>query len=487
MNKIINKKRVLFSILFLITSFIFLLLFSWSTSFLFDYKTTDSGIFQVIGKFSNKGLDFYKDLFDHKGPIMFLIEKVGYFIVDSKIGVFLVQIVFWFFTLCGTYKIIRQFFSTKVTIILSECSLLLYALYYSGAGGNTSEEYILPFLVWSIYFTVLFILRFNNNKEYNHNPWYAFFYGITFAVGAFTRLTNALPICISVLVILGLLIYKKKWKNIFKNAVFLVMGVLIITIPIVIWFVVNGTFGDMIDATFLANIKYSQVHRYHYSVKQLVMFFARYRMILLVSLALGVIGLKNKKYRLLSILVIAHILGSIVIDLTTPMFSYYAMIWTPTVLVSLCMAYYFKWGKLITRIVLFGTLLFLLINGVRIAHDCYLAKKDNRLVELRQCALDVKKNIPSNEFNNIIAYNASPHFYLESGIPPCYRNFILQDFHCSFNEKSRNQFEQDIKSLKATYIVEENSKDNNIMGDFIDKNYHIVKKNKWFVLKERNN
>ena len=442
MSRIINKKRVLISILFLITSFVFLLLFSWSTSFLFDYKTTDSGIFQVIGKFSNKGLDFYKDLLD----------QIGYFIIDSKIGVLLVQIVFWFFTLCGTYKIIRQFFSTKITLIFSECSLLLYSLYYSGVGGNTSEEFILPFLVWSTYFTIVFILQVNNN-QYEHNLWYAFFYGISFAVGAFTRLTNALPVCISVLVILVLLICKRKWKNIFTNAIFLLMGVLVVTIPIVIWFVAKGTFNEMIDATFLANIKYSQVHRYHYSIKQLAMFFARYRMILFVSLTLGVIGLTNKKYRLLSILVIAHILGSISIDLSTPMFSYYAMIWTPTVLVSLCMAYHYKWGKWISRIVLSGTLLFLLANGVRITHDCYLAKKDDRLSELRQCVLDIKKSIPSDEYSNVIAYNVSPHFYLESEMAPCYRNFILQDFHCSFNKKSKKQFEKDLKSLKASFIV----------------------------------
>lgn len=486
MSRLINKKRILISILFLITSFVFLLLFSWSTSFLFDYKTTDSGIFQVIGKFSNKGMDFYKDLFDHKGPIMFLVEAVGYFIIDSKIGVFLVQIVFWFFTLCGTYKIIRQFFSTRISIILSEFSLLLYALYYSGVGGNTSEEYILPFLTWSIYFTIVFIVRDNNGKEHEHNPWYAFFYGIAFTFGAFTRLTNALPICISVLVILTLLIFKKKWKNILKNGAFLLMGVLVITIPIAIWFVMKGTFDEMIDATFLANIKYSQVHRYHYSIKQLAMFFARYRMILLVSLTLGVIGLKNKKYRLLSILVIAHIFGSIVIDLSTPMFSYYAMIWTPTVLVSLCMAFNFKWGRWISRILLFGTLLFLIVNGVKITRDCYLAKKDDRLSELRQCILDVKESIPSSEYKNVIAYNSSPHFYLESEIKPCYRNFILQDFHCTFNENSKKQFEKDINSLKATFIIEENSKEKNKMDNYINKNYHIVKKNKWLILKERN-
>ena len=130
--------------------------------------------------------------------------------------------------------------------------------------------------------------------------------------------------------------------------------------------------------------------------------------------------------------------------------------------------------------------MFLFVNGFRIAHDCYLAKKDNRLSEFRQCVLDVKKNIPSSEYNNVIAYNSSPYFYLESEIAPCYKNFILQDFHCSFNENSKKQFEKDINSLKATFIIEENSKTRNRMDSFIDQNYHIVKKNKWLILKERN-
>ena len=483
--KTYNKaKRIKISLLFLFSAFVFLLLFSWSTSPLFDYKACDSSIFQAIGKFSNKGLDFYKDLFDHKGPIMFLVDKIGYLIVDSKIGVFIVQIVFWFFTLCGTYKIVREFFKDKASVILAECSLLLYALYYSGVAGNSSEEYILPFLVWSIYFAICYIKRVNQDKQYDHNPKYAFFYGLSFAIGAFSRLTNALPICISILVILCILIYKKRWKNILQNAAGLILGVLVITIPIALWFAINGTFYEMIDATFIANIKYSQVHRYHYTFLDLAKFFARYRLIIIVSLLLGAIGLKNKKTRLLSILVVAHMVGSIVIDLTTPMFSYYAMIWTPTIVLTLCLAYKYEWLKWISRMIVYCSLAFILVNGVTNLYDCYLAKQDTRLQELRKDVLDIKREIPKKDYDKVVAYNTFANVYLELNIAPCYRNFVFQDFHSSFNEKTKAQIEKDLRSLKAKYIIEDNDNKKSVWDNYINNHYYDVKKNKLYTLKK---
>lgn len=484
-NKII-KKRIFLFLLFLLSATIFLLLFSWTTSPLFDYKSTDSAIFQTFGKFSNRGLAFYKDLFDHKGPIMFLLQKIGFMIIDGKVGVFIIQVCFWTLTLCGTYKIIRMFFETKIAVVLTEVSQLCYILFYLGLGGNDSAEYILPFLTFSLYFTILFIKKAKIEGVYEHNPVFSLFYGISFAFGAFTRLTNSLPICITVLVITCVLVYKKKWKNIFKNAALLAVGVLIVTVPIFIWFIFHGSFHEMIDATFIANIKYSETHRYSYTVVSLIKFYARYRMIIIVGLILGVIGIANKKYRLLSIVASSNMLGSIIIDLTTPMFYYYALIWTPTVIMIFCASYFYVKGKIITRILLVCTLVFLSINGVKAAKDCYLAKQDTRLKTLREDALAMKREIPKKSYSKVFAYETSACFYLETDIPPCYRHFVLQDFHSSFSKSTQKQMKKDIHSLKADYIIEENNNKNRKWDKFINKHYHIIKTNKWFVLKKKN-
>lgn len=66
----------------------FLLLLSASTSPLYkDLCDGDSSIFIFFGKAITLGKDAYRDYFDHKGPILFYINALGYFLTKSKVGV----------------------------------------------------------------------------------------------------------------------------------------------------------------------------------------------------------------------------------------------------------------------------------------------------------------------------------------------------------------------------------------------------------------
>ena len=62
-------------IVYLIVSIFMILVLSKSTSPLYDGSyTIDSGLFIVVGKAIIRGYIPYVDLFDHKGPIIFLIN-----------------------------------------------------------------------------------------------------------------------------------------------------------------------------------------------------------------------------------------------------------------------------------------------------------------------------------------------------------------------------------------------------------------------------
>lgn len=75
-------------------SFCFLLLFSYSTSPVYSISWGhDSAVFQIIGKGWLDGYIPYRDLFDHKGPLLFLINAVGY-MVGGKNGLFVLQCCF---------------------------------------------------------------------------------------------------------------------------------------------------------------------------------------------------------------------------------------------------------------------------------------------------------------------------------------------------------------------------------------------------------
>ena len=81
--------------LFLMVAIIFVSIFSSSTSPLYSTwsDSPDSPIFQIIGKYWVKGIIPYRDLWDLKGPFIFFVNAVGYWVTGSRLGVYGIQII----------------------------------------------------------------------------------------------------------------------------------------------------------------------------------------------------------------------------------------------------------------------------------------------------------------------------------------------------------------------------------------------------------
>ena len=73
-----NKSGLLCLLLFVASAFAGALVFSPSTSPLYSDWGYDSAMFQTIGKYWAQGHLPYVELFDHKGPIIFFINALGY-------------------------------------------------------------------------------------------------------------------------------------------------------------------------------------------------------------------------------------------------------------------------------------------------------------------------------------------------------------------------------------------------------------------------
>ena len=76
-------------------SFVVLTFFSPPTSWLFgNARTFDSNTFPVIGKYWDDGESLpYRDLWDLKGPVIFFVNALGYWLAGGKVGVFFIQFV----------------------------------------------------------------------------------------------------------------------------------------------------------------------------------------------------------------------------------------------------------------------------------------------------------------------------------------------------------------------------------------------------------
>lgn len=239
-------------ILLLLVGAVFVTICSRTTSPLYHYLPGgDSAIFQTVGKCWAEGMLPYKEIFDHKGPLIFLLNMISYKFLGSRIGIWVFQIISLFITEICFYKILKMAnVSDKKSLFGILISMIILLSTYDK--GNLTEEYVLPLEALCLYYQLNYL---QNRKEHRH--WYSFLYGITFAVCFLTRLTNAVPVVCGIFFILVVWIKEKKWKKIATNALFFGGGSLSLIFPFTIYFWVKGSFEDFWFGTIGYNVLYA--------------------------------------------------------------------------------------------------------------------------------------------------------------------------------------------------------------------------------------
>lgn len=484
MSKIINKENLLVIILFCITSIVFLLIFSWSTSFLYDWWYGDSTIFCLLGFLTDEGMIPYKEFFDHKGPVIVFIEYLGYRLGDGKNGIFILQIIFLTFSLCGIYKIVRLFSNEVTSIVVTVCSLLILNIYFEG--GNFTEEYCLPFLTWSTYFATKYLKEYEQ-RQIEHNPLYALFYGMTFMVCTFTRITNALPLLGMIVVGLGVLIYQRKYCNVLKNILFFAVGACIIALPVFIYFVKNDAVEEMIYATFLYNFKYVKNNQTELPIKEMIKQIV-YLFPLFTSIILGIYNFMNtKKKRAMTISIILQSIMGIILQLSGMPYRHYLIIWVP--MLVLVIAFLKKTVKAkrmmgnILKILVIVSFGIVLTKNLLIVYDVYRVYGDSSSKEFSEEVECILSMVSAEDKDYIIGYNVSPYFYISAGIKPCYKYCFYQDWHSSKDSEMYEEIKSNFESLKAKYIIT-SSQSSNVFDFIISENYHEVGRTESLVLLE---
>ena len=477
--KRVSENKILLMSLFFVSAVIFLLVFSWSTSPIIEFGGYDSSIFKTIGLFTAKGLTPYKDFFDHKGPVIVFIEWLGYGLTKSDYTMLLLQAIFLTFALYGVFKIAKIFLNTKKSVLLALVTLLVCSLIMSGQGGNIVEEWILPLLIWSSYFFV----RFFAYKEKEFNFKYSILYGVTVAFAAFSRLTNAIPALIFCLVILIYLIKQKAWKNILKNILAFVAGALIITIPIIVWFVVNGALKEMLYSTFVFNYKYMKARSFVPDIMRILRHAVRYLLPLIFAVVLQVAMIVKKKDVWLNVALLIQSIVAIVMQVTSALFPHYLYIWVPTIIITFILAVK-DYGVMKWFVRGYATLLVVVFIGTNFIafkryHD-FLG--DNYKNYVKMCR-DVGEHIPDKS-KPMVSIGSNPYIYLVTDTVPCYKYFHTQDLHATYDPQTKKEWEDLLKSKKAEYIVANN------MGEYpsykiIRKGYKLIYRSKYFAILEK--
>lgn len=234
---------------------LFLLVFSYFTSPLCAAEGYDATFFRMVGMGMTKGLLPYRDFYDMKGPYLFLIEYLGQRIFYGRLGIFLYQVVSLWIVVILTDKIVWYFTDQRKLIhrILIQIPFLLF-LMDTFEGGNMTEEISLPVIMFCMYLGMRYF--FGETGE-EHPPLWAAVYGASIGFITLIRITNAVTICTVVAAILAELLIRKRFRNIFWNAMAFICGFAAAVIPAAAWCMAEGIFGDMLNQVFLFGFRYA--------------------------------------------------------------------------------------------------------------------------------------------------------------------------------------------------------------------------------------
>ena len=198
-----------------------------------------------------QGFTMYVDTWDHKGPLLFLIQFLGLTITPHSLnGIWYLELLFAVLTLWALYFTAGCFSDKKVVCVIAS-ALSFHPFYYFFQGGNCVEEWSLPFISFSLYFFVKYLKTGIINKK--EILLAGMFMSCSFLLNG--NLISVWACFIPVIFIM--LVIRKKWKELQQCIVWFAGGAVSVLGVTVLVLLMQNSFSAFLEAYFGFNASYT--------------------------------------------------------------------------------------------------------------------------------------------------------------------------------------------------------------------------------------
>ena len=248
-----KSKLSRFELAFLIIVSIVTITFVSTSSPLYPFNPWDDvNVFFTMGRGIIHGLVPYKDIFDHKGPVLYFIYTIAALISErSFIGVWIIECIAASVFAIFSWKIVKLYtLPSKASIMVMPVFLgIVYTVKMFNFGGNT-EELCFPLLSIAFYIGLRAVVEGDGLPVKHEALICGLISGILFWI-KYTFLGFMIGFCIYILVIS---IKHKDAARLWSLVWRFLTGFIIITIPVLLYFLITGSLQYMYDAYFYINI-----------------------------------------------------------------------------------------------------------------------------------------------------------------------------------------------------------------------------------------
>jgi hypothetical protein len=203
----------------------------------------DTSVFLTIARGITKGQVPFRDFYDNKGPLMYLISAPG-MLIGGFAGVWITELFLMCVSVFFAYKTALFFGGRSAAFLGVACSFIVFQSFFYEVAG--SEEYSLPFMMISLF---IFTKYFFTKKE---PPFYELIIlGMCFSSVLLIRI-NHFPLWAGFcFVIVVELLIKKQWTQMLKCILGFSAGILLAGVPVFWYLMHNNALADYIRQNLL--------------------------------------------------------------------------------------------------------------------------------------------------------------------------------------------------------------------------------------------
>lgn len=317
----------------------------------------DSSIFIYFGYGLRMGKVPYRDMVDHKGPLLWTIEWLGLTLGNGEmVGIWALEWIMMFFDLFLLFLCARFFIKNKL-VCLAAAGLAAEPIVYLFPDGNYSEEWALPFILLSLYIFLDYLVK--DKISFLR----VFVCGMCMGAVLCLR-ANMIGMWISFpVIILFRMILKKDWKLAGKCIIGFLCGILAVILPFVVYYACEGALKDMWEWSIIQNVSYVEHGSSRYFEPVMIKFFWKEgKMLYLPLLGMSIVLLLRRKVDLIAGGgYLFYAISLLLCTLGGKPFAHYAMVLIPCLIIPVSYVLY-DLGRFTGKyqyIIIFFLLLFL--------------------------------------------------------------------------------------------------------------------------------
>lgn len=433
----------------------------------------DTDIFRLAGKVWATGGLPYVDYWDHKGPLIFFTNMLGYLLTGNENGVFWIDAVLLLVSMYFIWKLVGEVLGERRLLvrILTLWATILWFVIFMYPALDMTETVCLPFLAAGVWLGVRDARRLDARG--GSVSWVtALVLGLGFSAGLLTRLTNALMVCVFALVLAVALALRGLWADLGRCVLGFLGGVLVLTVPFVAYFAAHGALYDMVYGTLIYNMEYAANVDGGNDVRLISMLFSRTAAeMLVVPVLLAVLSLASfavsRSADVLRVMLLLTGVLLVALLLVSEPFPHYA---------SVCVVLWPCVFWLVSRVFRWRPVVAAFLVLVLAYGGAWTVSQYRHAHVFPVFGSATVARVASRS-DSVALYNVSAMAYLRYGVDPVYPLADLQDWQASFSGDYRDWLLDLYGKGDAEYIlVPKTDGSEPVIQPVLDSRYELVEK-----------